>query len=559
MKHPLRIALGLVASSIVLAACSGGGGGGGTATVTSLYPDEGANTGGTAIVVTGENFKSGPASVLFGGVPATDVQVVSDTQITCVTPPHAMAGIDVEPVNVEVRSAGNVGTLPLGYQFVNAVETEPPAEKGVNDTFASYKRIPLDADYTGHIGAQDDVDVLHLHTPTDGRVVIDVTWNASWTSGGIAGITLEYFHGPDPSPDPDAYFGGSVTAAGDVGQAETPAIDDFLRLSYVTDGHGPFVVIRGIGSATHAGYDPVNAYTLHATFVPDTTTEPAPAADGFHFAATLTTSFVTNVSQYDQDFDWYRLPVLAADGWARVTLDAGAVGDDINVFETELSAKLFQQDATDVNVLTPVAGATLTVGDRPDTFAAVFEATTLLANRTYLLRVYNVNTPEYGGAAFGTPLRVETGTGGIEDGEPGFVSAAETEFTARTVAPGTPVNGYVFHDGDNDWFVVTATSASMTVTWDVSAVRTAIGDYDASSNPLGGTWGVMVFDEAWYLDPGHAVIASSVVTDGLDYTAGDGTRSVTVATTVGGVYYILLDSVRGIAQASQYTLTVTAN
>jgi formylglycine-generating enzyme required for sulfatase activity len=57
------------------------------ATVTRVQPISGPSTGGTAVRITGNNFFSAlPVSVTFGGAPATDVVVVSLTEITAVTP-----------------------------------------------------------------------------------------------------------------------------------------------------------------------------------------------------------------------------------------------------------------------------------------------------------------------------------------------------------------------------------------------------------------------------------------------------------------------------------------
>lgn len=53
--------------------------------VVSVSPSSGPATGGTSVTVTGSNFQSG-ATVLFGSKPATNVVVVSATEITCVTP-----------------------------------------------------------------------------------------------------------------------------------------------------------------------------------------------------------------------------------------------------------------------------------------------------------------------------------------------------------------------------------------------------------------------------------------------------------------------------------------
>ena len=55
--------------------------------VTRVQPISGPSTGGTAVRITGTNFFSAlPVSVTFGGAPATDVVVVSLTEITAVTP-----------------------------------------------------------------------------------------------------------------------------------------------------------------------------------------------------------------------------------------------------------------------------------------------------------------------------------------------------------------------------------------------------------------------------------------------------------------------------------------
>ena len=55
--------------------------------VSRVVPISGPSTGGTAVRIIGTNFFSAlPVSVTFGGAPATDVVVVSLTEITAVTP-----------------------------------------------------------------------------------------------------------------------------------------------------------------------------------------------------------------------------------------------------------------------------------------------------------------------------------------------------------------------------------------------------------------------------------------------------------------------------------------
>ena len=59
-------------------------------TVTSVSPNNGSTSGGTAVTITGTNFVSG-ATVTFGCAAATNVVVVSSTSITATTP----AGVPV--------------------------------------------------------------------------------------------------------------------------------------------------------------------------------------------------------------------------------------------------------------------------------------------------------------------------------------------------------------------------------------------------------------------------------------------------------------------------------
>ncbi|MGE5057516.1 MAG: beta strand repeat-containing protein [Acidobacteriota bacterium] len=83
-------------------------------TVTSVSPNNGAATGGTAVTITGTNFASG-ATVSFGGNPATGVTVVNNTTITATTP----AGSGTVTVTVTVN--GQSGSLPNGFAYNNSV------------------------------------------------------------------------------------------------------------------------------------------------------------------------------------------------------------------------------------------------------------------------------------------------------------------------------------------------------------------------------------------------------------------------------------------------------
>jgi hypothetical protein len=62
--------------------------------VTAVSPDHGPASGGTPVTIAGSNFKPG-AMVTFGGAVAEDVAVLGSSQITCTTPPHYPATVDV--------------------------------------------------------------------------------------------------------------------------------------------------------------------------------------------------------------------------------------------------------------------------------------------------------------------------------------------------------------------------------------------------------------------------------------------------------------------------------
>ena len=81
--------------------------------VSSISPTSGTTAGGTAVTITGTNFRSG-ATVSLGGTAATGVTVVNSTSITATTGAHAAAGaVNVVVTNTDSQS----GTLTNGYTY----------------------------------------------------------------------------------------------------------------------------------------------------------------------------------------------------------------------------------------------------------------------------------------------------------------------------------------------------------------------------------------------------------------------------------------------------------
>jgi hypothetical protein len=82
--------------------------------VVSLCPGTGTINGGTAVTIAGTAFQNG-ATVRFGGVAATNIQVLSSTTITATTPAHTAGAVDVSVTNPN----GQSGTLSGGFTYAS--------------------------------------------------------------------------------------------------------------------------------------------------------------------------------------------------------------------------------------------------------------------------------------------------------------------------------------------------------------------------------------------------------------------------------------------------------
>src|SRR6185312_10833967 len=86
--------------------------------LSTVSPASGPTAGGTGVKLTGQNFASG-ATVTFGGAAATNVVVVTGTQITVKTPSHAQGSANV----VVTNPGGQSATLANGFTFVAPTPT----------------------------------------------------------------------------------------------------------------------------------------------------------------------------------------------------------------------------------------------------------------------------------------------------------------------------------------------------------------------------------------------------------------------------------------------------
>lgn len=109
-------------------------------TVTSVLPNHGAPEGGGKVTISGSNFVFG-AGVTFGGIVAINVNVISPTQITCMTPAHDAGAVDVVVTNPDGQSGKNTD----GFSYVAGgvpkimamVASQNPAKEGTPVQFTA--------------------------------------------------------------------------------------------------------------------------------------------------------------------------------------------------------------------------------------------------------------------------------------------------------------------------------------------------------------------------------------------------------------------------------------
>ncbi|HEV7571716.1 MAG TPA: LamG-like jellyroll fold domain-containing protein [Thermoanaerobaculia bacterium] len=91
----------------------------GPAITAALSPNQGSDTGGTNVTITGSGFVNGGSlAVTFGGTAATAVTFVNSTSITCTTPAHASGIVDVVVTNGD----GQPTTATNAFTYLGATD-----------------------------------------------------------------------------------------------------------------------------------------------------------------------------------------------------------------------------------------------------------------------------------------------------------------------------------------------------------------------------------------------------------------------------------------------------
>ncbi|MEO8094915.1 MAG: IPT/TIG domain-containing protein [Pseudolysinimonas sp.] len=199
----------------------------GVPTITGMVPDNGPESGGTAVTITGTGF-TGASGVTFDGVPATSVVVVNSTTITAVSPAHA-AGL----VGVVVQHPTNGNSIPFDFTYTPLISvttiapTFGPTAGGTVVTitgtcFTGATGVLFDGNAGSSFSVNPAGTVITVTTPPGAAGFVDVTVQGAAICGGDTVVTdgFEYISATAPvitglNPNSGPYTGGTpVTITG---------------------------------------------------------------------------------------------------------------------------------------------------------------------------------------------------------------------------------------------------------------------------------------------------------------------------------------------------------
>ncbi|HEU5222494.1 MAG TPA: IPT/TIG domain-containing protein [Candidatus Lumbricidophila sp.] len=288
-------------------------------TLLSLTPNHGPASGGTTVTITGSNF-TGATEVAIDGVPVASFTVLSDSQISFVTPLHV-----AETVDVSVTAAGGTGTLPNSYTFepmsITSIDPNSGPEQGGNvitidgSCFTDATEVWFGPSRAPWFEVLNDAQIKVSLPSGTGAVDVRVVGSAACANASVPGgytylpaqragwdIAMTPNHGPDTggtlvtltsAPDSDSTgstgsIAGGATASNPLQAAQWVTVDgmpvtftqlDDNTITFETPAHAasaeevvvtnelgvspplPFTFISTAGSAAPGGGQPTLART----------------------------------------------------------------------------------------------------------------------------------------------------------------------------------------------------------------------------------------------------------------------------------------------------------
>ena len=216
--------------------------------VTAVSPIHGPASGGTDVTIAGSNFKAG-ASVTFGGAVASNVTLLSSSQITCTTPAHFPEMVDVVVTNPD----GQSGTLLRGFTYESDVATlslpdtgggqydivqVPLGAVGIQGMLAADITITFDPAVLSAQGASTGSLTpnwtLVTNTTTPGQITLSMANTSSVTGSGVL-ANLEFEIIGSPGVTTTLHFASAMLNDGAI---PVTTADGFFSVNLVYDVSG---------------------------------------------------------------------------------------------------------------------------------------------------------------------------------------------------------------------------------------------------------------------------------------------------------------------------------
>lgn len=250
-----------------------------TSTFSGIFPETGSSMGGTNVMIFGTGF-NGATAVTFGGVAATTYTVLSATQISATTPPHASGAVDVI---ITIPGGAVTGTGAYTYlpapTFSGISPETGSSVGGTSVTISGTGFTDATAVMFGGSAAMDLIVVsdttITATTPAQSAGAVDLTITAPGGSVTEPGA-FTYVGSPtfgEISPSPGSWQGGetvTITGTGFSGvtsvtiggtSATTVSVNgEGTVITATTPAHAEGGAVDVVITTPHGSVTGVNAY-----------------------------------------------------------------------------------------------------------------------------------------------------------------------------------------------------------------------------------------------------------------------------------------------------------